>query len=124
MRRCAAAAPGSLLLFTYAHSDVLTRPESFAGADRMGATLGRVGERLTIGLGPAAMGTYLSDRDFDRRWDLGAADYRVRYFGARTHTRVGHEFYRVALAQVRLRARPCGQPFSGMNRNLANPLFA
>src|SRR5262249_37762955 len=35
LRWCARAAPGSRVLFTYVHRDVLTRPEAFAGTERL-----------------------------------------------------------------------------------------
>ena len=40
-------------------------------------------------------------RGLERQWDLGAANYRARYLGARDASMVGHDFYRVALARVR-----------------------
>jgi methyltransferase (TIGR00027 family) len=96
------ARPGSLLLFTYVHADVLDHPDAFVGGRRLHATLEKVGEQFTFGMDPDAMGGYLAERGLDRRWDLGAADYRARYFGERSASMVGHEFYRVALAQVRV----------------------
>ena len=99
LRWCAAAA-GSLLLFTYVHSDVLTHPERFVGADRLHATLRKVNERLTFGMDPDSMAEYLAQHGLERQWDLGAAEYRARYFGSRANTMVGHEFYRLALARI------------------------
>ncbi|HVX20319.1 MAG TPA: SAM-dependent methyltransferase [Acidimicrobiales bacterium] len=98
VRWCAAAPAGSLLLFTYIHADALDRPGSFAGNRQLMATLARVGERFTFGMDPAAMAGYLAARGFHRRWDLGASEIRARYYGDRSRTMVGHEFYRVALA--------------------------
>ena len=97
---CADAAPGSLLLFTYVHSYVLTHPERFARAARLHATLQKVDERLTFGMDPDSMSDFLAQRGLDRQRDLGAADYRARYFGPRAQAMVGHEFYRVALARI------------------------
>jgi methyltransferase (TIGR00027 family) len=100
LRWSAQAAPGSCLLFTYIHSDVLTQPEIFVGAHRLRASLDKVGEQLTFGMDPDAMGDYLDHRGFVREWDLGAREYRARYFGPKAKDMVGHEFYRVALARV------------------------
>jgi methyltransferase (TIGR00027 family) len=101
LRWCAQTAhPGSLLLFTYVHSDVLDRPDDFVGGRRLHATLDKVGEKLTFGMDPETMDAYLAERGLHRQWDLGAADYRARYFGPRADGMIGHEFYRAALAQV------------------------
>jgi len=101
LRWCAQAAPGSSLLFTYIHSDVLTRPAQFVGADRLFASLNKAGEQLTFGMDPDAMSGYLDCRGFVSEWDLGASEYRARYFGRKAQSMVGHEFYRVALARIR-----------------------
>ncbi len=102
LRWCAStAAAGSVVLFTYVHSDVLDNPDAFVGARRLRATLDKVGEQLTFGMDPRDMGTYLTERGLELEWDYGAAEYRARYFGDRAATMVGHEFYRVALARVR-----------------------
>jgi methyltransferase (TIGR00027 family) len=103
LRWCArTAAGGSVMLFTYVHSDVLDHPEAFAGGRRLHATLDKVGEHLTFGMDPNDMKSYLAERGLDLDWDYGAAEYRSRYFGERAAGMVGHEFYRVARAQVRI----------------------
>jgi methyltransferase (TIGR00027 family) len=96
---CAQAAPVTTLLFTYVHADVLRRPESFAGARRLHATLGKAGERFTFGMDPSEMKDELAERDLRLEWDVGCAEYRERYYGVRAAAMVGHEFYRVALAR-------------------------
>jgi methyltransferase (TIGR00027 family) len=101
LRWCSQAAEVGVLLFTYVHSDVLTHPEMFIGAQRLHASLAKVDERLTFGKDPADMGAYLAQRGLELQWDLGAAEYRMRYFGERSHSMVGHEFYRVAMARIR-----------------------
>jgi len=95
---CAQAAPRATLLFTYVHADVLRRPESFAGARQLHATLGKAGERFTFGLDPTDMKDQLVQRGMQLEWDLGCTEYRERYYGVRAAAMVGHEFYRVALA--------------------------
>jgi len=100
LRWCAEACDGSILLFTYVHSDVLEEPARFVGAERLYATLEKVGEKLTFGMDPRNMGAYLSERGLDLQWDLGASEYRSRYLGSQADQIVGHEFYRVALAEI------------------------
>lgn len=100
MRWCARAARGSRLLFTYVHRDVLTRPELFTGAKRVYASLARAGENLTWGIAPDALRAHLAERGLTLQSDLGASEYRLRYYGDAAHRIRGHEFYRVALARV------------------------
>jgi methyltransferase (TIGR00027 family) len=103
LRWCArTAVTGSVVLFTYVHSDVLDHPDAFVGARRLHATLDKVGEHLTFGMDPNDMKSYLAERGLELEWDYGAAEYRARYFGDRAKGMVGHEFYRIALARVRL----------------------
>jgi methyltransferase (TIGR00027 family) len=79
---CSRASAGSRLVFTYLHSDVLTRPEAFVGID------------------PEELPAFLAARGFELESDLGAADYRRRVFGDAARRMQGHEFYRVAQARV------------------------
>jgi hypothetical protein len=53
----------------------------------------RVVQWVTPGPGAAERGRSLEQ-------DIGAAEYRGRYFGAAARRMRGHEFYRVALARV------------------------
>lgn len=112
LRWCARAATGSRLLFTYVHRDVLTRPETFVGTERLFASLARAGERLTFGIDPDALPGFLAARGLSLERDVGAAEYRARYFGDAARRMRGHEFYRVALARVGRAATPagCGSP--------------
>lgn len=103
LRWCASAAPGSRLLFTYVHRDVLTRPERFIGADRLHASLARAGEKLTCGIAPDELPAFLAERGLTLQSDLGASEYRLRYYGDAARRIRGHEFYRVALARVGVR---------------------
>jgi methyltransferase (TIGR00027 family) len=100
LRWCAGAAAGSRLLFTYVHRDVLVRPEIFAGSRQLFAALARAGERFTFGIDPAELADYLAARGLALESDIGAADYRRRYYGDAARAMRGHEFYRVALARV------------------------
>jgi len=104
LRWCSRAAAGSLLLFTYVHRDILTRPSAFKGTRNLFASLERAGERLTFGMEPSHVPRYLAERGFSLERDVGAAEYRERYFGDQARNIHGHEFYRVALARVGRRA--------------------
>lgn len=100
LRWCSSAAVGSLLLFTYVHRDVFTRPEAFVGTKRLFASLEKAGEVLRFGMDPGEMPAFLAERGLSLESDVGAAEYRERCFGAAARRMRGHEFYRVALARV------------------------
>src|SRR5262249_6783814 len=100
LRWCARASSGSLLLFTYVHRDVLTRPSAFIGTEQLFASLDKVGEQLTFGMEPHQLPEFLATRGLSLESDVGAAEYRERYFKDAAHKMRGHEFYRVALARV------------------------
>ena len=100
LRWCSRAAPGSRLLFTYVHRDVLTRPGAFVGSARLFAALDRAGERFRFGIEPDRLSGFLAKRGLSLEGDLGARDYRKRYFGEAADRMTGHEFYRVAWARV------------------------
>jgi len=100
LRWCARALAGSALLFTYVHRDVLTRPAAFAGTRNLFASLEKAGERFTFGMEPSRVPQYLAERGFSLELDIGAAEYRARYYGVEARRIRGHEFYRIALARV------------------------
>lgn len=100
LRWCSRASAGSLLLFTYVHRDILTRPGAFAGTKNLFASLDKAGERFTFGMEPSHVPQYLAERGLSLEHDVGATEYRERYFGADARHIRGHEFYRVALARV------------------------
>jgi methyltransferase (TIGR00027 family) len=97
---CARSAPGSRALFTYVHRDVIDRPETFFGTGALFAALERAGERFTFGIDPARLSAFLAERGLVLESDVGAVEFRERYFGAAARRMRGHEFYRVALARV------------------------
>jgi O-methyltransferase involved in polyketide biosynthesis len=100
LRWCARASTGSVRLFTYVHRDILVRPSAFTGSKRLFASLEKAGERFTFGMEPSDVPQYLAERGSSLERDVGAAEYRARYFGERARRMRGHEFYRVALAHV------------------------
>jgi methyltransferase (TIGR00027 family) len=101
LRWCARAAPGSRLLFTYVHRDILTRPSAFVGTQQLFASLEKAGERFTFGIEPGELRAFLAERGLVLESDVGAAEYRQRYYGDAARRMRGHEFYRVALARGR-----------------------
>ena len=100
LRWCSRASPGSLLLFTYVHSNVLARPSEFIGTERLFASLEKVGERLTWGIEPKKLPAFLAERGLSLESDVGASEYRERYFKDAARKMRGHEFYRIAIARV------------------------
>jgi methyltransferase (TIGR00027 family) len=92
--------PGSRLAFTYVHQGVLTDPTSFAGAPKILRAVASAGEPWTFGLLPEAVPGYLAPFGLRLLEDLGADDYRARYFGNEATTMRGYSFYRAALAAV------------------------
>jgi methyltransferase (TIGR00027 family) len=100
LRWCARASPGSRVLFTYVHRDVLTKPEAFIGTERLFATLARAREQLTFGIDPRELPEFLAKRGLSLESDVGAAEYRARYYKDAARAMRGHEFYRVAQARV------------------------
>jgi methyltransferase (TIGR00027 family) len=100
LRWCARAAPGSLLLFTYVHRDVLSQPGAFVGTEPLFASLAKFGEKWSFGIHPAELPRFLAERGLRLENDLGASEYRERHFGAAARAMRGYEFYRIALARV------------------------
>jgi len=111
LRWCASAAGGTKVVFTYVHRQVLDAPEMFHGTRKLFATLHAANERWTFGLDPSRLSAFLAERGLVLDEDVGASDYRGRYFG-RSATRMrGYEFYRIAVAHVpdRLNTRHAAQ---------------
>lgn len=100
LRWCAGATAGSKVLFTYVHSRVLDEPAAFDGTERLFATLAAANERWTFGLDPSSLSSFLAQRGLVLEADVGASDYRARYFGRRADHMRGYEFYRIAVARV------------------------
>jgi methyltransferase (TIGR00027 family) len=90
-------APGSAVIFTYVHQDILDHPENFHGGDKLLQDVAELEEKWTFGFYPSALPDYLQSFDFILEEDLGAAEYRERYLPARQEK--GYEFYRVAYAR-------------------------
>ena len=100
LRWCASAAAGSRVLFTYVHRRVLDTPQAFEGTEKLFTTLAAAGERWTFGLEPSELSGFLAQRGLVLEEDVGASDYRARYFGQAAVRMFGYEFYRIAVARV------------------------
>ena len=100
LRWCASASAGSQVLFTYIHQQIFDAPQAFGDTERLFATLGAAGERWTFGLDPSDLSGFLEQRGLTLVQDVGASDYRARYFGPSASRMRGYEFYRIAVACV------------------------
>src|SRR5207245_11106263 len=74
LRWCGAAPAGSALIFTYIDRRALDDPSQFVGAERVFRTLGRTGERMTFGMAPDCLGSYVQGLGLTLVSDIGAAD--------------------------------------------------
>jgi methyltransferase (TIGR00027 family) len=102
LRFIGGTAAGTRIVFTYVDRRVLDddAATAFAATVRLRALLRRSGEPWTFGLDPQALRAYLEQRRLTLREDVGAAEYRARYWGAASSRMRGYEFYRVATADV------------------------
>ncbi len=100
LRWISRSAPGSRVVFTYVDKRVLEHPEEFTDTERLFRTLQNSGEPWTFGLNPSLIKGYLAERGLQLLEDLGAHEYRGRYFGKKAGRMRGYEFYRVAVAIV------------------------
>jgi methyltransferase (TIGR00027 family) len=110
LRWAGTLAAGSQLAFTYVHAGVLREPNTFEGAERILAAVGKAGEAWTYGIEPSELPDHLQALGLTLIEDLGADDYRDRYRRSTDAQRRGYAFYRAALALVPERAetRPNG----------------
>jgi methyltransferase (TIGR00027 family) len=96
--------PGSRILFTYIHRDVLDHPAAFSGTRALVRTLQQVGESWTFGFDPDALPTDLQQRGLVLLADVGSVEYRTRYLGKTRRYLRGYTFYRIAQAEVTSRS--------------------
>ena len=87
-------------MFTYVDRGVLTNPTSFEGAAKILLAVSSAGEPWTFGLVPESVPRCLAPFGLRLVEDLGADDYRTRYFGKSARTMRGYAFYRAALVVV------------------------
>ncbi len=93
-------AHGSRLVFTYVHKNVLVDPAKFDGAAKVLSAVSSAGEPWTFGLDPRSLSQDLREYGLRLLEDLGADDYRARYFGKKARGMRGYAFYRAAVAMV------------------------
>ncbi len=93
-------APGSRLAFTYIHRSLIDGTMAFDGAGLSRDRVSGEGEPWIFGFDPATLATELAACDFTLCEDLGADDYRARYWGERGARMRGFSFYHTALATV------------------------
>ena len=79
---------------------MLENPQSFAGTERLFATLKAAGEEWTFGIDPGVLPEYLAERGLLLEQDVGADQYRHLYWNELAWKMKGYEFYRIALARV------------------------
>jgi methyltransferase (TIGR00027 family) len=94
--------PGSRLVFTYIHRGLLDGTVHFGKLGDVPATLQESGETWTFGLYPEELAAYLAERGFSLVADVGSLEYRTRYMGPSGRHMKGFEFYRAAVAEVRI----------------------
>jgi len=92
--------PGSRLVFTYLHRGLIDGTMTFAGARSSQRQVAGHREPWIWGMMAAELPDYLAERGFTLLEDLGADDYRARYWGERGRRMRGFSFYRVALAEM------------------------
>jgi len=91
---------GSSLVFTYVHVGALEGSADFKGAASLLRKVERLGEPWTFGLYPSQVADFLRKRGLELDRDVGAAEYRARYFGPASKRMKGYEFHHVAIAHV------------------------
>jgi methyltransferase (TIGR00027 family) len=99
LRQIAQAAPGSTLIFTYIHRDVLDQPQRFFGAEELMSRLQSYSEPWIFGLHPGEVQGYLAARGLRLLKDLSVAEVWQSIGRSNSGTR-GYEFYRLASACV------------------------
>lgn len=94
------AAPGSRVVFTYIHRGVIDGSVRFEGGDKLVRSVQKLHEPWKFGLVPAELEGYLARFGLRLEENLGADEYRARYFEPRRVVDRGYAFYRIAVADV------------------------
>ena len=97
----AGASRGSRVIFTYVHADAISGRFPAPGLVKLLTRLRRIGEAWTFGFCPEVVPGYLARWGFRLIADLGAAEYRARYWPPAEQPE-GYEFYRAVLAEKML----------------------
>ncbi|MBZ4036996.1 class I SAM-dependent methyltransferase [Flavobacterium sp. 17A] len=85
----------SHVIFTYVHKNILQRPDSFLGGEKLLEDLRNIEEHWTFGLLPEEVPNFLQPFNIQLLEDLGADQYREKYLSNRSEK--GYEFYRTAV---------------------------
>ena len=101
LRFVASCAEGSRLVFTYVHRAILDGSQWPDESASLLRDVARMGEPWTFGLHPDELSGFLAARGLQLQSDLGAREYRMRYFGPEGERMKGYDFYHVAVATVR-----------------------
>lgn len=94
------AAPGTEVIFTYAHRGLLDGTRSFPGGRRLLAAVRLLGEPFRFGLSPDGVGDFLQSRGFELLEDVGSDEFSTRFFAPHERTDRATETERVARARV------------------------
>jgi methyltransferase (TIGR00027 family) len=94
------SANGSRVVFTYVHRDIIRDPSRFVGGEKLHRRLAKLGEQQTFGLDPSDVPSFIAKHGLRLTLDIGSVDYRMKYLKGRAGQPRGHEFYRVAVAEV------------------------
>jgi methyltransferase (TIGR00027 family) len=94
------APPGSRIAFTYVHANAVVGRFDAPGLQSLLWALRQRGEPWTFGFAPEALPAYLAAHRLKVIVDLGAAEYRRRYWKSMPERGIGYEFYRIALAET------------------------
>src|SRR5262249_46832446 len=104
------SAPASRIAFTYVHRDIVSNPERFAGGLQLQRRLAKTEEPFTFGLDPGEWARVPRPYALAGPEDSSSASDGVRYMGASGRHLRGHEFYRVAVAEIGEHGHSKGQP--------------
>jgi methyltransferase (TIGR00027 family) len=68
--------------------------------EKLHRRLAKLGEQQTFGLDPSDVPSFIAKHGLRLTLDIGSVDYRMKYLKGRAGQPRGHEFYRVAVAEV------------------------
>jgi O-methyltransferase involved in polyketide biosynthesis len=88
------------VVFTYIHRGVIDGSVRFEGGDKLVRSVQKLHEPWKFGLIPAELEGYLARFGLRLEENLGADEYRTRYFEPRRVVDRGYAFYRIAVADV------------------------
>ena len=96
----ASTGAGNELIWTYVDRGALDGSGKFWDAAAILRSVRAIGEEWTFGLPPEELREFARARGFALESDLGAREYRAKYFGASANAMRGYGFYHVAAMRV------------------------